>query len=50
MSNLAVILGWVNHLQDLKKQKKLPENLWITSSDNFAAWGGGEDSYHTERL
>ena len=46
----SVILGWVNHLQDLKKQKKLPENLWITSSDNFAAWGGGEESYHTKDL
>lgn len=46
----SVILGWVNHLQDLKKQKKLPKNLWITSSDNFASWGGGEDSYHTEDL
>ena len=45
-----VILNWVNHLQDLKKQKKLPENLWITSSDNFASWGGGEESYHTEDL
>jgi hypothetical protein len=46
----SVILNWVNHLQDLKKQKKLPKNLWITSSDNFASWGGGEDSYHTEDL
>ena len=46
----GVILNWVNHLQDLKKQKKLPENLWITSSDNFASWGGGEESYHTEDL
>jgi len=45
-----VILNWVNHLQDLKKQRKLPENLWITSSDNFASWGGGDDSYHTEDL
>ena len=46
----GVILNWVNHLQDLKKQKKLPENLWITSSDNFAAWGGGVESYHTKDL
>ena len=43
----GVILKWVNHLQDLKKQEKLPENLWITSSDNFASWGGGDESYHT---
>jgi len=46
----GVILKWVNHLQNLKKQKKLPENLWITSSDNFASWGGGDESYHTEDL
>ena len=46
----AIILKWVNHLQDLKKAKKLPSDLWITSSDNFASWGGGDDSYHNEDL
>ena len=46
----SVILKWVTHLQDLKKQEKLPKNLWITSSDNFASWGGGSDEYHTEDL
>ena len=46
----SVILKWVSYLQDLKKQKKLPKNLWITSSDNFASWGGGSDEYHTEDL
>ena len=45
-----VILKWVNHLQGLKKTGKLPNDLWITSSDDFASWGGGEDSYHTEDL
>ncbi len=45
-----VILKWVNHLQKLKKSGKLPSDLWITSSDNFASWGGGDDSYHTEDL
>ncbi len=45
-----VILKWVNHLQDLKKSGKLPGELWITSSDDFASWGGGDDSYHTEDL
>ena len=45
-----VILKWVNHLQDLKKAGKLPADLWITSSDDFASWGGGDDSYHTEDL
>jgi exo-beta-1,3-glucanase (GH17 family) len=46
----AVILKWVNHLQDLKKSGKLPKDLWITSSDDFASWGGGDDSYHTPDL
>ena len=45
-----VILKWVNHLQNLKTENKLPKDLWITSSDNFASWGGGETSYHTEDL
>jgi exo-beta-1,3-glucanase (GH17 family) len=45
-----IILKWVNFLQNLKTEKKLPKNLWITSSDNFAAWGGGDSSYHTNDL
>ena len=45
-----VILKWVNHLQNLKKEGKLSKDLWITSSDDFASWGGGEESYHTEDL
>lgn len=45
-----VILKWVNHLQELKKSDKLPQDLWITSSDNFASWGGGGTEYHTEDL
>lgn len=46
----SVILKWVNHLQDLKKKGSLSENLWITSSDNFASWGGGDYTYHTPDL
>lgn len=46
----SVILKWVSHLQDLKKNGELPEDLWITSSDNFASWGGGAGEYHTEDL
>ena len=46
----SIILKWVNHLQNLKKEGKLPEDLWITSSDNFASWGGGDESYHVEDL
>jgi exo-beta-1,3-glucanase (GH17 family) len=46
----TIILKWVNHLQDLKKQHKLPKSVWITSSDNFASWGGGDAEYHVEEL
>ena len=46
----AIILKWVTYLQDLKKQGRLPETLWITSSDNFASWGGGGEEYHLEDL
>lgn len=46
----AVILKWVNHLQSLKASGKLPKELWITSSDDFASWGGGDSSYHTKDL
>lgn len=45
-----VILKWVNHLQDLKKNGKLSKDMWITSSDNFASWGGGGDEYHVKAL
>lgn len=46
----GIILKWVNHLQNLKKAGELPETLWITSSDNFASWGGGGAEYHKEDL
>ena len=46
----SVILKWVKHLQDLKNAGELPKDLWITSSDNFAAWGGGDKVYHKEDL
>lgn len=45
-----VILKWVNHLQDLKKEGALSKDLWITSSDDFSSWGGGDKSYHTKDL
>ncbi|MDG1660582.1 MAG: glycosyl hydrolase family 17 protein [Winogradskyella sp.] len=45
-----VILKWVNHLQDLKAEGKLSKDLWITSSDDFASWGGGEGQYHVKAL
>lgn len=46
----SVILKWVNHLQELKKKGELPADLWITSSDDFASWGGGDPSYQTKDL
>ena len=45
-----VILKWVTYLQDLKKSDKLNKDLWITSSDNFASWGGESSDYHTPDL
>jgi exo-beta-1,3-glucanase (GH17 family) len=45
-----VILKWVNHLQNQKKQGNLSKDLWITSSDDFSSWGGGDPMYHTEDL
>jgi len=45
-----VILKWVNYLQDLKLNGELSKDIWITSSDNFASWGGGEAEYHVEDL
>ena len=45
-----VILQWVNHLQGLKASGALPADLWVTSSDNFASWGGGGAEYHNEDL
>lgn len=45
-----VILKWVTHLQSLKSKGALSKDLWITSSDNFASWGGGDSQYHVEDL
>lgn len=45
-----IILKWVNYLQKLKKDNLLSRELWITSSDNFASWGGGDSIYHTPDL
>jgi exo-beta-1,3-glucanase (GH17 family) len=45
-----VILKWVNHLQALKKKGALPKDLWITCSDDFSSWGGGDPVYRTPDL
>ena len=44
------ILRWVNYLQDLKQAGNLPADLWVTSSDNYESWGGGNKGYHTQDL
>ena len=44
------ILKWVRHLQKEKEKGHLPAELWITSSDNFASWGGGSADYHLPEL
>jgi exo-beta-1,3-glucanase (GH17 family) len=46
----GIILKWVKYLQDLKKLQKLSKDVWITSSDNFASWGGGDKEYHVDEL
>ncbi len=46
----SVILKWVKHLQELKKSGELHKDLWITSSDDFSSWGGGDPEYHTQDL
>ena len=45
-----IILKWVKFLQELKSENKLNKDIWITSSDNFASWGGGDKSYHKKEL
>lgn len=45
-----IILNWVRHLKELRTKDELPPDLWITSSDNFASWGGGDPSYHKDAL
>lgn len=45
-----IILKWVNYLQEFKKSEKLPKDLWVTSSDNYEAWGGGSSIYKTKDL
>ena len=45
-----IILNHVNSLQDLKANGGIPADTWITSSDNFASWGGGGGEYHNADL
>lgn len=45
-----IILERVNQLQLLKQSGQLHKEVWITSSDNYESWGGGDPSYHKEGL
>lgn len=38
----AVVLKWVNHLQELKSNGQLDSDLWITSTDSWHVWSGTE--------
>ena len=44
------VLKWVKYLQELKASGDLNDDLWVTSSDNFASWGGGSDDYYNDDL
>ena len=44
------VLKWVKYLQELKASGDLNDDLWVTSSDDFASWGGGSDDYHNDDL
>ena len=45
-----VILKWVDYLKELRKKGEIPTGIWITSSDNYESWGGGNPIYHTDEL
>lgn len=44
------ILKWVNYLQAAKASGELKADVWVTSSDNYESWGGGDPVYHTADL
>jgi len=46
----TIILKWVKYVQQIKEKGELPASLWVTSSDNFASWGGGGVEYHKPAL
>ena len=45
-----IILQEVKKLQLMKEKGELPADLLITSSDNFASWGGESPNYHKKEL
>ena len=44
------ILKWVRYLQKQKKLGVISPDIWITSSDNYESWGGGNKIYHSDDL
>ncbi len=44
------ILKWVDYLQTAKAKGELKADVWVTSSDNYESWGGGNTIYHTPDL
>lgn len=46
----SIILKYVNQLKALRTSGDIDSSIWITSSDNFASWGGGPSEYHNEDL
>ena len=47
--NPSIILEGVKRFQSAKDSSLIPSDIWITSSDNFASWGG-EDAYKRNSL
>jgi exo-beta-1,3-glucanase (GH17 family) len=45
----SIIHKWVDVLQEARADGRLSPDLWITTSDNWAALGG-EESYHNDDL
>ena len=44
-----IILKWVNYVIAARDAGTIPKNILVTSSDNFAPWGGS-DNYHNADL
>lgn len=45
----GVILKWVRVLQEARETGRMPKDIWITTSENWAALGG-EEQYHNADL
>lgn len=46
----SIILKYVKQLKSLREKGNIDSSIWITSSDNFASWGGGSTDYHNPSL